>query len=1015
MRHKIVSTISMELRRSTERRSRDENEQSPLWTAIFDYEAAREDELTLRRGTQVQVLSVDSGDDGWWMGRAEGKVGIFPSNFVAKDSQLNVDKLPPDIKSKDRPFEIEFEELNLEDVIGVGGFGKVYRGTWRLETVAIKAARQDPDEPISVTIENVRKEAKLFWLLSHVNIAALRGVCLKPPNLCLVMEYAAGGSLNRVLNGRRIPPQILVNWALQIAQGMHYLHEQAPLTLVHRDLKSSNILLKESVDSGDLDNKTLKITDFGLAREVEQTTRMSAAGTYAWMAPEVIKSSRFSKKSDVWSYGVVLWELLTGETPYKGIDALGVAYGVAVNKLTLPIPSTCPGMFSQLMTDCWYQEAHERPTFLEILKRLEEISTSPFVTTPHDSFHTMQEDWRLEIEQMFDELRSREKELRCREEELTKAELQQKIQEDALKKREQDLAAREIELLERELNILILQQVMHKPTPKKRKSRKSRLKALKYGGKKISEPSDFRHNITVQKEDSAMYDKRSYGAPTSPDSPPATPTHAPPPPRFRAIAYPPVDGRKGKTWGPSSVQKDRHQRSSIIFADGRWSKSAPNLEKSLRQLGGGHSNMGAVSHLYDLEDTLPGDIDDISAKSRSIPHTPAASPSSPFVKGKKTDSSLYHMSTILAAVAMGFDIGISNTRAIHPNLHSPGNEEERGMKKRDSYINNRRDAYLAAVRDAFIEPEGDFRSYPAPPAGYWHTYHGVQARQRPSLNVDLDSSSPAFIDNEFGAQLAGAGYNNYNARTTSHRSSYADSEASGVSSTTPTTERTVIYNRQLSSESNLDGPAKPPAATESGASKPQRRSVTFEDDFNPPDYSKTNSSNMYNTHRRTPSNTSNSSTSFDQQDSRYAFSTDYVRSPPLEFNSSSATSSQQQQPVPPRRRPGSEPAQRPTTLDIGGGSARASPIQLKYPSSPGHGLSRDPSRPRGSMGGEDQTPYYSSRSHLSPGNTPPHIAHQKTLLDIDVEGQNQDATRPLVHHDSDSKFSFSELEKEFLS
>ena len=81
------------------------------------------------------------------------------------------------------------------------------------------------------------------------------------------------------------------------------------------------------------------------------------------------------------------------------------------------------------------------------------------------------------------------KELRCREEELTKAELQQKIQEDALKKREQDLAAREIELLERELNILILQQVMHKPTPKKRKSRKSRLKALKYGGKKISEPS----------------------------------------------------------------------------------------------------------------------------------------------------------------------------------------------------------------------------------------------------------------------------------------------------------------------------------------------------------------------------------------------------------------------------------------------------------------------------------------------------------------------------------------------
>ena len=242
MRHKFVSTNSMDHRRFAERRSRDfENDVSPLWTAIFDYDAARDDELSLRRGTQVFVLSTESGDDGWWMGRAEGKVGIFPSNFVAKDSQLNVDKLPPDMKSMiDRPFEIDFGELNLDDVIGVGGFGKVYKGTWKQETVAIKAARHDPDEPMSVTLDNVRKEAKLFWLLSHVNIAALKGVCLKPPNLCLVMEYAAGGSLNRVLSGRRIPPDILVDWALQIAHGMHYLHELAPLSIVHRDLKSSN-------------------------------------------------------------------------------------------------------------------------------------------------------------------------------------------------------------------------------------------------------------------------------------------------------------------------------------------------------------------------------------------------------------------------------------------------------------------------------------------------------------------------------------------------------------------------------------------------------------------------------------------------------------------------------------------------------------------------------------------------------------------------------------------------------
>ena len=138
------------------------------------------------------------------------------------------------------PVEIDFEELALEEVIGVGGFGKVYRGVWKDEIVAVKAARQDPDQDISV-IENVRQEAKLFWLLKHENIVALRGVCLKEPNLCLVMEYAKGGSLNRVLNQlKNIGPSVLTNWAIQIARGMNYLHNQAPITLIHRDLKSSN-------------------------------------------------------------------------------------------------------------------------------------------------------------------------------------------------------------------------------------------------------------------------------------------------------------------------------------------------------------------------------------------------------------------------------------------------------------------------------------------------------------------------------------------------------------------------------------------------------------------------------------------------------------------------------------------------------------------------------------------------------------------------------------------------------
>lgn len=213
------------------------------WTAVFDYEATADEELTLRRGDLLEVLSKDSkvsGDEGWWTGKIQDKVGIFPCNYVTQ-RDASYPALPPEaLVGGDSPLEIDFSELRLEEVIGAGGFGKVYKGVWRDEEVAVKAARQDPDEDISATAENVRQEARLFWMLRHRNIIALRGVCLREPNLCLVMEYARGGALNRALAGKKVPPRVLVNWAVQIATGMDYLHNQTFVPIIHRDLKSSN-------------------------------------------------------------------------------------------------------------------------------------------------------------------------------------------------------------------------------------------------------------------------------------------------------------------------------------------------------------------------------------------------------------------------------------------------------------------------------------------------------------------------------------------------------------------------------------------------------------------------------------------------------------------------------------------------------------------------------------------------------------------------------------------------------
>ncbi|NWX08500.1 M3K21 kinase, partial [Caloenas nicobarica] len=720
----------------------------PLWTALYDYEASGEDELSLRRGDVVEVLSQDaavSGDDGWWAGKIRHRLGIFPANYVTRQPRGGAAGTGGGRGDPAGSLtEIDFQHLELQEIIGVGGFGKVYRATWRGQEVAVKAARQDPDEDITATAESVRQEAKLFSMLRHPNIIALHGVCLREPNLCLVMEFARGGSLNRALaaaaapgagaarGGRRIPPHILVNWAVQIARGMLYLHDEAIVPILHRDLKSSNILLLEKMEHDDISNKTLKITDFGLAREWHRTTKMSAAGTYAWMAPEVIKSSMFSKGSDIWSYGVLLWELLTGEVPYRGIDGLAVAYGVAVNKLTLPIPSTCPEPFAKLMKECWEQDPHIRPSFALILEQLTAIEGAVMTEMPQESFHSMQDDWKLEIQQIFNELRTKEKELRSREEELTRAALQQKSQEELLKRREQQLAEREIDVLERELNIMIFQLNQEKPNVKKRKGKFKRSRLKLKDGHRISLPSDFQHKITVQASPN-LDKRRSLNSNSS--SPSSSPTIIP---RLRAIQLTSDESnrtwgrsttyhqeefedvkrsvkKRGCTWGPSSVQtKDRADCKDKIrpLSDGSnpWSTLLMKNQKSVPL-----ASLFVDQGVYNDKKFLPESLDSKRPKPIKLPNqayinlplwkddqgentvehesfeegtsasstnsTPQMTPTNSLsrtLQKKKTDSVLYGCAVLLASVALGLDIRELN-KSQGPDELLPKDEK----KKRD--------------------------------------------------------------------------------------------------------------------------------------------------------------------------------------------------------------------------------------------------------------------------------------------------------------------------------------------
>ncbi|KAL2553854.1 Protein kinase superfamily protein [Forsythia ovata] len=276
---------------------------------------------------------------------------------------------------------IDLRKLNMGDAFAQGAFGKLYKGTYNGEDVAIKLLERPENnaERAHLMEQQFQQEVMMLATLKHPNIVRFIGACRKPMVWCIVTEYAKGGSVRQFLAKRRnrsVPLKLAVKQALDVARGMEYVHE---LNLIHRDLKSDNLLISA--------DKSIKIADFGVARIEVQTEGMTPeTGTYRWMAPEMIQHRPYTQKVDVYSFGIVLWELITGLLPFPNMTAVQAAFAV-VNKSVRPsIPNDCLPVLSEIMTRCWDANPDVRPSFSEVVRMLEHAEIDIMTTVRNARF-----------------------------------------------------------------------------------------------------------------------------------------------------------------------------------------------------------------------------------------------------------------------------------------------------------------------------------------------------------------------------------------------------------------------------------------------------------------------------------------------------------------------------------------------------------------------------------------------------------------------------------------------------
>ena len=269
-------------------------------------------------------------------------------------------------KHANEEWEIDRRQIRLMKKLGAGQFGEVWEGLWNNTTsVAVKTLK-----PGTMSASEFLQEAGLMKMLRHAKLIQLYAVCTKEEPIYIVCELMKHGSLLEYLrgDGRSLKLEQLIDMCAQVASGMAYLEEQ---NYIHRDLAARNILVGEHL--------ICKVADFGLARVIDEDIYEAHTGAkfpIKWTSPEAAMYNRFTVKSDVWSYGIVLYEVITyGRFPYPGMTNAEVLEKIQTG-YRMGCPPGCPQELHSIMLECWKEDPPSRPTFETLQWQLEEFFTS---------------------------------------------------------------------------------------------------------------------------------------------------------------------------------------------------------------------------------------------------------------------------------------------------------------------------------------------------------------------------------------------------------------------------------------------------------------------------------------------------------------------------------------------------------------------------------------------------------------------------------------------------------------